>query len=184
MDFSELLLKRESCRLYGDKPVSREDLIKIADAGRLAPSACNSQPWKFMIVDEPEAKAKLCDALVLDDGSTGAPWRESVPAFIVFIEEKADVKPIVVDYYHDTQHFASGDIGAACLNMCYAATELGLSSCIIGVTNKEKWEKNFDIPDGSKVKFVLAVGYAKTETEPRKKIRKEIDEVVCFNEYK
>ena len=182
--FGELLLKRESCRMYSDKPVSREDLIKIAEAGRLTPSACNSQPWKFMIADEPEAKAKVCDALVLDNGDTGAVWRNDVAAFIVFIEENAVVKPIVVDYYADSQHFAAGDIGAACLNMCYQATELGISSCIIGVTNKEKWEKNFGIPDGSRVKFVLALGYAKNDAAPRKKVRKPLEEVTCFNEYK
>ena len=45
MKFEEMLLKRESCRAYADKPVSREDLLKICDAGRLSPSGCNAQPW-------------------------------------------------------------------------------------------------------------------------------------------
>ena len=184
MDFNELLLKRESCRTYDGSPVSREELLEIADAGRLTPSACNSQPWKFMIVDEPEAKKKLCDALVLDDGRTGATWREDVPAFIVFIEEHANVFPVVKEYYGDDQRFAQGDIGAACLNMCYEATSLGLSTCVIGLSNKEKWEKLFGIPNGSAVRFVLAVGHTKEQGEPRKKVRKSIDEVVCFNAYK
>ncbi len=184
MDFNELLLKRESCRAYDGTPVSRDELLKIADAGRLTPSACNSQPWKFMIVDEPEAREKVCDALVLENGHTGAPWCTEVPAFIVFIEEHANVFPIVKEYYGDDQRFAQGDIGAACLNMCYEATSLGLSTCVIGMSEIKKWEKLFGIPNGAAVRFVLAVGHAKEKTEPRKKMRKSLERVACFNEYK
>ena len=56
--------------------MSREDLLKICDAGRLSPSGCNAQPWKFIVVDEVQAKSRLCEALVLENGKTGAPWRE------------------------------------------------------------------------------------------------------------
>ena len=63
MDFMTMMQTRKSIRSYEDKPVAREDLIKIVEVGRLTPSACNSQPWKFIVVDEPEAKAKVCDAL-------------------------------------------------------------------------------------------------------------------------
>ena len=134
MDFLEIMRQRKSCRSFNpDKPVSREDLLKIIEAGRLSPSGCNSQPWKFIVVDSPEAKLKLCDAIVVKDGATGAPWRHQVPAFIILVEQTAKVMPIVVDYYQDTQRFAPGDIGAACMNMCHEAFSLGLSSCIIGM---------------------------------------------------
>ena len=73
MDFLEMMRNRKSCRSYDpDKAVSRDDLIKIVEAGRLSPSGCNSQPWKFIVVDSPEAKAKLCDALILSNGSTNS----------------------------------------------------------------------------------------------------------------
>ena len=113
MRFEEMLLKRESCRSYRDSPVAREDLEKICRAGILSPSACNSQPWKFLVVDEPEAREKLCDALLLPNGKTGAPWREQCPAFIVLVEQKANVMPIVLNYYHDSQYFARGDLEMA-----------------------------------------------------------------------
>lgn len=184
MNFEELMLKRESCRAYQDKPVSREDIKKVLEAGILAPSACNSQPWKFLVIDEPEAKAKLCDALVTDDGKTGAPWRDQVPAFILFVEQKANVVPMVIEHYNDSQRFAAGDLGAACVSMCYRAAELGLSTCIIGLANEKKMEELLNIPDGLSVRCVLAVGYAKEDAAPRKKVRKDFDEVVCFNEYK
>ena len=60
MTFQEMLEKRESCRAFADRPVSREDIMKLVEAGRLSPSGCNAQPWKFIIVDEPGAKEKLC----------------------------------------------------------------------------------------------------------------------------
>ena len=91
---------RRSCRAFDpSKAVSRDDLLKIVEAGRLSPSGCNSQPWKFIVVDSPEAKAKLCDAIVVGNGMTGAPWRDQVSAFIIFVEQEAKVMPSVVAHY-------------------------------------------------------------------------------------
>lgn len=181
MKFEEMLRKRESCRAYGDKPVSREDLLKICDAGRLSPSGCNAQPWKFIVVDDPEAKMRLCDALVLENGKTGAPWRDQCQAFIVLVEQKANVMPAVLEYYKDSQRFAQGDIGMAALNMCYQAMELGLSTCIIGMNSQDKMETAMGIPGHAAVRLVLAIGYAAEDKPPREKIRKPLEEVVCFN---
>ena len=183
MKFEEMLLKRESCRAYRDTPVSRADLIAICEAGRLSPSACNSQPWKFLVVDEPEAKEKLCDGLVLENGKTGAPWREQCPAFIVLVEQTANVKPIVLNHYQDSQRFAQGDIGMAAMNMCYQAMVLGLSTCVIGMNDQKKMERNFGLGENDVVRLVLAVGYAAEEKPPRPKMRKAMEEVVCFNEW-
>ena len=184
MRFEEMLLKRESCRAYRDKPVAREDLVRICEAGRLSPSACNSQPWKFLVVDEPEAKKKLCDALLLKNGKTGAPWRETCPAFIVLVEQKANVMPIVLNYYHDSQYFSRGDIGMAAMNMCYQAMDLGLSTCMLGMNDQQKMEEHFGLTDADIVRLVIAVGYSAEEKEPRPKVRKPAEEVVCFNCWK
>ena len=183
MTFEEMLEKRESCRAYSDRPVSREDLMKLVEAGRLTPSGCNAQPWKFIVVDDPEARKKLCDALVVKDGSTGAPFREQVPAYIILVEQPAKVKPMVLDYYGDSQRFAQGDIGMASLNMCYQALELGLSTCILGLNDQKKMEEYFGIPQGSEVRCVLAVGYSAKEEPPRRKIRKPVEEVCSFNHW-
>ena len=185
MSFLELMLKRESCRAYdGTKKVSREDLLKIVEAGRLSPSGCNAQPWKFLVVDEEEALAKMRDALVTEDAGTGAPWGDQVNAFIAIVETPAKVMPGVLTHYKDSQRFAQGDIGMAAMNMCYQAEELGLSTCPIGLNEQKKMEKNFGIPEGMEVRLVLAVGYAAEKTEPREKIRKPLEEVCCFNEWK
>ena len=183
MDFLEIMRNRRSCRAFNpDRSVSREDLIKIVEAGRLSPSGCNSQPWKFIVVDSPEAKEKLCDAVVVENGATGAPWRHQVPAFIILIERPAKVMQVVVNHYGDTQRFAAGDIGAACMNMCHEAYSLGLDTCIIGMNDQEKMIKYFNIPEDSDVRLVLAVGYAAAEI-PLNKVRKDFSEVCSFNNW-
>jgi nitroreductase len=183
MDFLSMMEKRESCRSFQeDKPVSREQLLKIVEAGRLSPSGCNAQPWKFIVVDEAEAKEKLCDALVVEGGKTGAPWRGQVPAFIMVCEEPARVMPMVQKYYGTTQRFAQGDLGMAVMNMCYEALEQGLSTCVIGMCDQKKMQEYFGVPEGHEVRMTLAVGYAKEEG-PRPKVRKSLEEVCSFNRW-
>ena len=182
MDFLDVMRARRSCRTYDpDKGVSREELLKIIEAGRLSPSGCNSQPWTFIVIDSPEAKEKLCDAVVIGDGITGAPWRHQVPAFIILVEQHAKVMQCVIDHYHDSQRFAPGDVGAACMNMCHEAFSLGLETCIIGMCDQQKMEKYFDIPQGCQVRMVLAVGHAAAGSTPQNKVRKTLDEVCSFN---
>ena len=182
MDFLTMMNERKSCRAYQDKPVSREDLLKIVEAGRLTPSGCNAQPWKFIVVDEADAKEKVCDALVVGDGLTGAPWRAQVPALILLVEQEAHVMPAVVKCYNDTQRFAQGDIGAACMNMAHEAMELGLATCMLGMNDQAKMEEYFGIPKGHEVRIVLAVGYSAEKTAG-KKVRKSLDEVCSFNHW-
>ena len=182
MDFSTVMEQRRSCRAYQDKPVSREDLLHIVEAGRLSPSGCNAQPWKFIVVDEPEALEKVRDALVVENGMTGAPWRDQVPAFIILCEQEAKVRPSVIAHYQDSQRFAQGDIGAACMNMCHEAMELGLGTCIIGMNDQAKMEAAFGIPSGHEVRLVLAVGYSAEKHDPPK-VRKPLEEVCSFNHW-
>ncbi len=182
MDFLEIMKQRRSCRSFDpEKQVSREDLLKIVEAGRLSPSGCNSQPWKFIVIDSPEAKEKLCDAIVVNGGVTGAPWRHQVSAFIVLVEQRANVMPMVAEYYHDTQRFAQGDIGAACMNMCHEAYSLGIATCMIGMNDQAKMEKYFGIPHGCEARIVLALGYAAKDAPAPGKVRKPLNEVCSFN---
>ena len=183
MDFLSLVQKRESCRAFNGKAASREDLIKIVEAGRLSPSGCNAQPWKFIIVDEELALSKLRDALVLENGGTGAPWRNQVSSYIIVVEVPAHIMPAALEHYQDSQRFAPGDLGMAVMNMCYEAMDLGLSTCILGLNEQSKMEKAFQIPHGYDVRMVLAVGYPAKETSPRPKARKSFEEVCSFNRW-
>ena len=184
MDFLDIMRTRKSCRAFNpEKQVSREDLLKIVEAGRLSPSGCNSQPWKFIVVSSPEAKAKLCDAIVVENGMTGAPWRHQVSAFIILVEQEAKVMPSVLEHYKNSQRFAPGDIGAACMNMCHEAYSLGIDSCIIGMNDQNKMEQYFGIPHGADARLVLAVGYAADPDAPVNKVRKSLDEVCSFDHW-
>ena len=184
MDFLEMMKNRRSCRSFiPGREISREDLLKIVEAGRLSPSGCNSQPWKFIVVDEDDAKARLCDAIVVENGMTGAPWRSQVSAFIIFVEQEAKVMPAVTAHYHDTQRFAPGDIGMACMNMCHEAYTLGLDTCMIGMNDQAKMEEYFNIPKGQDVRLVLAIGYAANPDAPVNKLRKPLEEVCSFNRW-
>ncbi len=59
MSLKEIIDRRYSCRQFQEKEVEREKIIRCIEAARMAPSACNSQPWRFIVVDDPELKKKL-----------------------------------------------------------------------------------------------------------------------------
>ena len=181
MNFEYMQAARESCRIYSDKKVSRETLTHLVDVARMAPSGCNSQPWHFIIVDEPKAHAKVVEALD-DHGLTGCPWGAKVPAFILICEEEAHLKPGVAEHY-GSQHFAQMDIGMAAMGLCYEATALGLGTCMIGTMNQEKLHQAFEIPEERIVRLIITVGYPAKKSEPRKKARKDLEEIVSYNHW-
>lgn len=181
MNFEKLQAARESCRVYREKPVDRELLTRLVDVARLSPSGCNAQPWRFMIVDEQEACRKLVEALD-DNGLTGCPWGDKVPAFIVICEDEAHLRPGVAEYY-GSQHFAQMDIGMAAMALCYEATALGLGTCMIGTMNQKKMRQAFGIPEERVVRLIITVGYPTKEGEPRKKTRKALDEILTYNHW-
>ena len=181
MDFEALQQQRKSCRSFAPKPVPRDLLTRLVDTARLSPSACNSQPWHFIVVDEAGAKAKMVDALV-DDGLTGCPWGDKVPAFILICEDEAHVKPGVAEHY-GAQHFAQMDIGMAAMALCYEATSMGLGTCLIGTMNQAKLHQSFGIPEERPVRLIVTVGYPAKETAPRPKVRKELDDILSYNHW-
>ena len=93
MDFDEIILKRESCRSYDAKPVAKEKILKCLEAARLAPSACNSQPWKFTVVTEPETKAKLASLLQIVGGN-----------------KFADAAPVLVAVSDSATHYTTEEV--------------------------------------------------------------------------
>lgn len=181
MDFETLQKTRESCRIYSEQPVPRETLTHLIDVARLSPSACNSQPWRFLIVDQPEARAKLVEALE-DEGLNGCPWGDRVPAFILICEEEAHLKPGVWEHY-GSQHFAQLDIGMAAMALCYEATSIGLGTCMIGTMSQKKLHQTFGIPEERPVRLIITVGYPAKKGEPRKKLRKNLDEIIADNHW-
>lgn len=170
MSFFELINKRESCRDYSNKKVDKELLVKCIDAARLTPSACNSQPWSFVVVNS-EEKSPLVAQCTQSAGLNK--FTDNVPAFIVICEEEAKLIGGI------SQKYAGGDVGAATLNICYAATELGLSTCIMGSVDREKLKEILGLPESKNIRLVLAVGYASSD-KVRNKVRRPIDEIMTY----
>jgi nitroreductase len=173
-DFMELALRRQSCRDFSDKPVEHEKLVRCVEAALLAPSGCNSQPWSFVVVEDPEkvkAIAPLTQAL-------GNAFVSKAQAFIIVLEEHAVLNPKLRTML-DSQYFAKGDLGAAVLSVCLEATSLGLGTCILGVYDREKICEVTGIPAEKSFGGLIAAGYPANDNI-RAKTRKTLEESVRF----
>lgn len=180
MSFLELAARRESCRNYEDKPVEREKLMQIAETARLSPSACNSQPWKMVVVNEREQAEKTAKCLQ-DKILPINRFTNDCPAFMVICEESANVLSKAGGKVKN-QKYAEVDIGLLAAHICFAAAELGLGTCIIGWLNEEKLRELLKIPKNRRIRLVIAIGYAKSG-QVRKKSRKPLEEILSFGQY-
>lgn len=177
-DYFDLIARRESCRNFDpNRPVEKEKLQRCAEAAWIAPSACNGQPWKYLIVTNPELNEKL-RPLMMELGMNK--FVKNCPAFAVVLEENTVLKVSLSQKFKD-QDFAPIDVAFSASQFCYAATEQGLSTCIIGWHNEQKIRDLFGLPKTTRVRLILAIGYAADETL-RKKQRKPIDDVIRFYE--
>lgn len=173
-NFFDLVVRRESCRNYDpQKPVETEKLIKCIEAARMAPSACNSQPWSFVVVNSADVSPQVAKCV---QGMRMNRFTDDCPAFIVVVEEKAKLMSVLGGVLHD-QQFAPVDIGIATAHICLAAVEQGLSTCIMGWLDEKKLQALLNIPKSKRIRLVLSVGYAADERLRQKK-RKELDEIM------
>ena len=180
MEFSELIKKRESCRAYSDKKVPREKLMALIEAAGLSPSGCNSQPWRFIVVDE-ENKVKELGQLLFDSETGINRHAAEASALIVILETRAKLKKCI-EQRDGSQIYAQMDIGSATAYLTLKAASEGLSTCIMGWYEQGKIKEFLGIPEDLIVRLVVTVGYAETP-EIRKKVRKNTEEIVSFNQY-
>ena len=175
MNFEELVNKRQACRKFLDKPVEREKLEKIAEIARLAPSACNSQPWKMHFVLE-EAKVKEFSACLRDFGMNQ--FTKNVPVFIAVSDLEAKLA-IGSKLKYDNNHFVKYDVGELIAYITLCAEELGLATCILGWLNNKKIAELLDFEENEICNIVIALGYA--DAPLRKKSRKDIEQIVKWH---
>jgi len=174
MDFESLICRRQSCRNYDRaRPVSREALLSCLEAARLAPSACNAQPYHFTVV-QGEA-ADQVGALTRSMGMNG--FTKDVSSFIV-ISEAAYNRTAAAGAKLKDQDYRSVDIGITTAYLTARATELGLDSCILGWFDEKKLCDLLDIKD--RIRLVIALGYAKDGDPIRAKKRKSLEELVSW----
>jgi nitroreductase len=161
LKFEEVLEKRRSIRKYKDAPVSKEKILKMLEAARIAPSASNRQPWHFIVVENKETIKKLAKA----------EWAAEAPAMIVGLADQAA-----------SPNWCSNDLGIAFEHLVLAATNLGLGTCWMGQTGREEMIKGLlGIPDNFKVVAVIPIGVP--DEAPKPKERKSLDAIVSWEKY-
>jgi len=177
--FSELVSHRQSDRAYLDKPVETEKLDRILETARLAPSACNSQPWKFIVVTDPDKRMQVAEATASKLLSMNHFTRQA-PVQLIVIEESGNFTSNVGGWVAG-KHYPHIDLGIVAAHITLAATDEGLGSCIIGWCDEKKVQKALDIPRNKRVMLVILLGYS---AQPlREKKRKTMEEIVSYEKY-
>jgi nitroreductase len=181
MNFNRLINIRQSVRRYSTKTVEEEKITTCLEAARLAPSACNSQPWRFIVVNEPELSQKVAKE------TYGPTLRfnkfvKQAPVMIVIVIEKPKLTSRLGTQIKHID-YPLIDIGIAAEHFCLQATELGLGTCMLGWFNEKPIKKLLQIPDKKKIGLLISLGYPVENYFQRKKIRKSINEMSGFNKY-
>ena len=177
--FLELVKARHSDRAYLDKPVEIEKLERILEAARLAPSACNAQPWKIIVVTDTGKRHEVAGAASSKMLSMNH-FSKQAPVQLVLIEENANFTS-TVGGWATNKHYPHIDLGIIASYICLAAADEGLGTCMLGWCNEKKVRKSLDIPKSKRVMLVILLGYS---SQPlREKKRKTINEIISYNKY-
>jgi nitroreductase len=178
--FQYLVNNRQSDRGYVNKLIPQEILDRILEAARLAPSACNAQPWKFIVVDNVELKNSIADTTSSKILGMNH-FTKQAPVHIVIVMESANLTSNFGSLVK-RKHFPLIDIGIAAEHICLAATAEGLGSCMIGWFDEGKVRKILNIPKSKRPILIITLGYPEKQ-EVRQKRRKETNEIISYNSY-
>lgn len=177
MEFSELILKRQSDRKYSPKQVAREDVMKCIEAARLAPSACNSQPWKFVAVDDRTLLTDMAEAAI---GLGMNRFAVQAPVLVAVVQENMNMSAKAGSLVKN-KDYSMMDIGMAVENFCLQAAELGLGTCIMGWFDEKKIKQLLGVPRARRIQLLIALGYP--DNPVRVKVRKPVGEMSSWNKY-
>jgi len=177
----ELLKQRRSVRDFLDKPVEREKIKLCLEAARVAPSACNSQPWKFIVVDDGELKKRLCDKAFSGIYAINA-FCKKAPVIVVIVSERSKFLARIGGMFRGTKYYLI-DIGIAGEHFVLQAQELGLGTCWIGWFNERAVKSVLNIPKDKKIDVLLALGYYDQEKVKSGHSREPLDKISSFNSY-
>lgn len=172
MGFFDVAKKRYSVRKYDSRPVEKEKLLQILDAGRIAPTAANIQPQRLLVIQSSEGLTKLKKAASV----YGAPL-----AIIVCADQStAWTRP------YDKKNTVDIDASIVTDHMMLEATELGLGTIWVGYFKPDILRQEFNIPPNIEPIAILGVGYALGEAaspERHERARKPLDAIVAYETY-
>lgn len=175
MKFDDIVSARHSVRAFDpERPVRPKHILAMCEAARLAPSACNSQVWRFIAVTDPELRRQICmegmGPFLRNKFLRDAPLIIVGCAELDIIANKIGTKLTGIEYYQL-------DMGIAMEHIVLKATELGLGTCWVGWINEEKLRAILGIPRHARVLALIAVGYS-TETAASRRSRKPMRKIL------
>ncbi|MEO0162509.1 MAG: nitroreductase family protein [candidate division WOR-3 bacterium] len=171
MEFYEVIKKRRSVRKYKSDPIPDEVLKRILEAGRIAPSAKNIQPWKFVVIKDSETKKRIAEAC------RGQHWMADADVIIC----GCALEKIAWGRMGGYMSSFAVDLAIAMDHIILAATNEGLGTCWIGAFEEKKVKEILGIPDDVRVVALTPIGYP--AEEPKDRGRKEFHEVVAYERY-
>lgn len=175
-----LITSRRSIRKYLPGPVEREKIEACLEAARLAPSAENDQNWRFLVIDDPELKARFSRAVF---SGIYQPTRFAAEApVLILILSRIDKIALRTGQRIQGIPYDALDIGIAGEHFVLRAEELGLGTCWIGWFDARAARRFFKIPRRFKIVSLIAAGYA-APRPPRAVIRKAMDEIAWWNRF-
>ena len=143
----------------------------------MSPSACNAQPWRFVVVTDPELSVKVGKATA---GLGMNKFAKDAPVHILIVEDSANISSLLGSKIKD-KHFPLIDIGIAAAHITLAAEAEGLGSCILGWFDEKELKKLLGIPFSKRLLLDITIGYPVKEKRP--KSRKAKDKVISYNKY-
>jgi nitroreductase len=172
MNFNDLAKQRYSVRKYKSVKVEEEKIQKILEAGRVAPTAKNLQPQRFLVITD-EKELEKFNKVTRHHGA---------PLVIVICSDRetAWVRP------YDSKDMMDIDATIATDHMMMAAQDMGLGSCWITYFDPEGLKKEFNIPDNLEAINILAIGYADDNPKSPDRhdtMRKPLEEMVFYNKF-
>lgn len=176
--FLELAQARQSDRSFEPgRKIDREVLERIIEAGRIAPSACNGQPWHFTVVTSDELLPQVARAT----SSLGMnKFVKDASALVLITHESTNITSKLGCGIKD-KDFPMMDLGIASAYITLAAEDEGIGSCILGWFDEKKIKQLTGMPEKKRLMLIVALGYA--AKPKRKKVRKEWGKVVSFEKY-
>ena len=176
MNFTEIAMNRQSCRKYdASKVVEAEKIQAILQAARLAPSACNGQPYRITVCTGESAKAVAKATM----GMGMNRFAKDAPVLIVLSEEPY-VKTAAAGSKLKKNDYRSMDIGIVAAYLTAEATAQGLGTCILGWFDDATVRKICDLD--APVRLVITLGYAAADDPLREKKRKRLEDLVQYRE--
>jgi nitroreductase len=182
MTFLELVHARQSVRRYdASRPVEHDKVERCLEAARLAPSASNAQPWRFVVVDEPALRERVARATF---GAVVSFNRFSLlaPVLVVCVAEERSLKTKVGGFLK-VRRYSGMDMGIAAEHFCLQATEEGLGTCMLGWFDEGSVRNALQIPADKRIGLLITVGYPAADSESRPRMRRSLDEIRAYNRY-